>query len=107
MLLISWLDNAESRWKRALIILVLPLFGPVAIALATPAYILYVVFVFCKKVKEPSYVSHHLDWLPINLGHSRFAQPADLLKLLEAVLEANIQAIIGINISVLNKSHSF
>ena len=83
-------------------ILLLPLLGPVAIALATPAYILYVVFVFAKRVKEPSYVSNHLDRLSVFKdvwsGKSRFAQPADLLKMFEAVLEANIQAIIGIDI---------
>ena len=82
-----------------LMILLLPLLGPVAIALATPAYILYVVFVFAKRVKEPSYVSNHLDKLLDAAedwsGKSRFAQPADLLKVFEAVLEANIQAIIG------------
>ena len=90
----------EANWcKRVLMILLLPLLGPVAIALATPAYILYVVFVFAKRVKEPSYVSNHLDRLSVFKdvwsGKSRFAQPADLLKMFEAVLEANIQAIIG------------
>ena len=42
-------------------ILLLPLLGPVAIAVATPAYILYVVFVFANRVKELSYVSNHMD----------------------------------------------
>ena len=83
-------------------ILLLPLLAPVAIALATPAYILYVVFVFAMRVKEPSYVSNHLDqlfgYLELWEGKSRFAQPADLLKVFEAVLEANIQAIIGTDI---------
>ena len=81
-------------------ILMLLLLAPVAIPLATPAYILYVVFVFAKRVKEPSYVSKHLDKLfklPNKWkGKSRFAQHADLLKAFEAFLEANIQAIIGI-----------
>ena len=81
-------------------ILMLPLLAPVAIPLATPAYILYVVFVFAKRVKEPSYVSKHFDKLfklPYGWkGKSRFAQHADLLKAFEAFLEANIQAIIGI-----------
>ena len=94
-----WLYDDASWCQRVLVILLLPLLGPVAVALATPAYILYVVFVFAMRVKKPSYVSNHLDQLFHNLdvwkGMSRFAQPADLLKVFEAVLEANIQAIIG------------
>ena len=80
-------------------ILLLPLLAPLGFALATPAYILYVVFVFANRVKEPSYVSNHLDKLVepslVWKGKSQFAQPADLLKVFEALLEANIQAIIG------------
>ena len=96
-------------WKQvcALKILLLLLLAPVAIPLATPAYVLYVVFVFSKRVKEPSYVSKHLDKLLTKLpsgwtGKSRFAQPADLLKAFEAVLEANIQAIVGKDIGIFN-----
>ena len=95
-------------WKQvcALKILLLLLLAPVAIPLATPAYVLYVVFVFSKRVKEPSYVSKHLDKLcklPSGwTGKSRFAQPADLLKAFEAVLEANIQAIVGKDIGIFN-----
>ena len=80
-------------------IIVLPLLGPVAIAVAIPVYIFYVVFVLIRKLKDPSYVSNHMDSLISGLeiwhGKSRFAQPADLLKVFEAVLEANIQGIIG------------
>ena len=82
-----------------LFLLLLPLLGPVAIAVATPVYIFYVVFVFIRKLRDPSYVSNHMDSLTTYLafwnGKSRFAQPADLLKVFEAVLEANIQGIIG------------
>ena len=77
----------------------LPLLGPVAIAVATPVYIFYVVFVLIRKLKDPSYVSNHMDsltsYFEVWNGKSRFAQPADLLRVLEAVLEANIQGIIG------------
>ena len=96
--------------------------SPVAIAVTTPAYISYVVFVFAMKVKDPFYVSNHLDRLikalslsslPLlcETGKSRFAQPADLLKLLEALLEANIQAMIGeltdFTYKLLNYLHTF
>ena len=42
-------------------ILLLPLYGPVAIVLATPAYISYVAYVFARRVVQPSYVSRHLQ----------------------------------------------
>ena len=84
---------------KVVFILLLSLLGPVAIAVATPVYIFYVVFVLIRKLKDPSYVSNHMDFLisgiPALSGKSRFAQPADLLKRLEALLEANIQGIIG------------
>ena len=89
---------------KVVFILLLSLLGPVAIAVATPVYIFYVVFVLIRKLKDPSYVSNHMDSLisymrDVGLwnGKSRFAQPADLLKVFEAVLEANIQGIIGTN----------
>ena len=94
-----WFMDEANCCQRVLMIMLLPLLAPLAIVLATSAYILYVVFVFAKRVKEPSYVSNHFDKLFMGLGawkgKSRFAQPADLLKVFEAVLEANIQAIIG------------
>ena len=83
--------------QRVFFIIVLPLLGPVAIAVATPVYIFYVVFVLIRKLKDPSYVSNHVDFLISNIlgwsGKSRFAQPADLLKVFEAV--ENIQGMIG------------
>ena len=101
-----WLiDYDTGCCQRALFLLLLPLLGPLAIAVATPAYIFYVVFVLIRKLKDPSYVSNHMDSLISDLevwtGKSRFAQPADLLKVFEAVLEANIQGIIGTNTLVL------
>ena len=75
-----------------------PLLGLVTTAVVTPAYIFYVVFVFLRKLRDPSYVSNHMDWISNYIfwdDYSRIAQPADLLKVFEAVLEANIQGIIG------------
>lgn len=95
------MDKANGCRQRVLFFLVLPLLGPVAIAVATLVYSFYVVFVFLKKLRDPSYVSNHMDSLfsykPAWSGKSRLAQPADLLKVFEAVLEANVQGIIGTN----------
>ena len=75
------------------------MYGPVSIGLATPAYIVYVAYVFARRVVQPSYVSRHLEnWRFIYIfgsGSSRYAQTADFLKLLEAIFEANLQAITG------------
>ena len=102
MLAVVYFFNILNWRQRLWAILLMPLFAPLAIALATPAYILYVVFVFARRVKDPSYVSNHLDKLLepslVWKGKSQFAQPADLLKVFEAILEANIQAIIGTQI---------
>ena len=95
--------DADGCCQGVLRLLLLPLLGPIAIAIATPIYIFYVVFVLIRKLKDTSYVSNHMDSLisiskiPWWRGKSRLAQPADLLKVFEAVLEANIQGIIGTN----------
>ena len=73
-----WLrDEDTGCCHRVLFLLLLPLLGPVAIAVATPVYIFYVVFVLIRKLKDPSYVSNHMDSLISNLfvwnGKSRFA----------------------------------
>ena len=96
--IIWFLDDKVSCYQRVIFFILLPLLGPFATAFATPAYIFYVVFVFVRKLKDPSYVSNHADFffrMNAYRGKSRFAQPADLLKVVEALLEANIQAIIG------------
>ena len=93
-----WFVEQDDGCERILFALLLPLIGPVAIAVATPAYIVYVVFVFLRKLRDPSYVSNHMDWISNYIfwdGYSRLVQPADLLKVFQAVLEANIQGIIG------------
>ena len=79
-----------SCQKKVLMILLLPLYGPVAIALATPAYIIYVAYVLARRVVQPSYVDN-----TFSEKGNKYAQFADLLKLFEAILEANLQAITG------------
>ena len=58
-----WFVEQDDGCERILFALLLPLIGPVAIAVATPAYIVYVVFVFLRKLRDPSYVSNHMDGL--------------------------------------------
>ena len=105
MVALHWLRyEADGCCERVLFFLLLPLLGPVAIAVATPAYIIYEVFVLIRKLRHPSYVSNHMVWIMEYLPwdeYSRLAQLADLLKLFEAILEANIQGIIGTNTLVL------
>ena len=77
-------------------ILLLPLYGPLAIALATPAYIIYVAYVLARRVVQPSYVDNPLysaRFFPKK--GNKYGQFADFLKLFEAILEANLQAITG------------
>ena len=57
---LAWIFASEledgSCQKKVLMILLLPLYGPVAIALATPAYIIYVAYVLARRVLQPLYV---------------------------------------------------
>ena len=85
--------DKSSRQKKVLMILLLPLYGPLAIALATPTYIIYVAYVLARRVVQPSYVDNTFEMF-LTTGN-RYAQGADFLKLLEAILEANLQAITG------------
>ena len=88
-------DTWGNSWpKKVLMILLLPLYGPLAIALATPAYIIYVAYVLARRVVQPSYVDHTFD-MTFESNGNRYAQAADFLKLFEAILEANLQAITG------------
>ena len=85
--------------QKVLLILLLPLYGPLAIALATPAYIIYVAYVLARRVVQPSYVDrtfeHTIDSFLVSFDGNKYAQGADNLKLFEAILEANLQAITG------------
>jgi len=93
--LLWFVNEADGCRQLELFLLLLPFLGPVAIAVATPAYIIYAVFVLLRKLRDPSYVSNHMDWISnyiFSNGYSRLAQPADLLKVFQAV--ANIQGII-------------
>ena len=69
-----------------------------AVALGTPAYIVYVAYVFGRRVIQPGYVSK----LWSDTG-GQYGQWADYMKLLETVLEANLQAITGSQFTTLNK----
>ena len=85
-------DKKRSCCNRVLFLLLLPLLFPLAVALATLAYILFVAYVFARRVVQPGYVSTGL------LGRNnegRYGQRADQMKLLEAVFEANLQAVTG------------
>ena len=76
----------SSAWKKKLLILLLaPILAPVAIPLATVAYIVYVAYVFARKCFQ-------LDHTP---DDGQGGQTAGVFKLLEGVLEANIQAALG------------
>ena len=54
-------DNNSSVCKSVWMILLLPLYGPVAIAIATSVFIIYVAYVFARRVVQPSYVSRHIN----------------------------------------------
>lgn len=82
-------------WRQSLLILLLaPIIAPIAIPLLTVFYISFVAFVFAKKCVQPDYKPND----PFN-GHM-----AELLKLLEGVLEANFQAALGLCICLVVRS---
>ena len=82
---INGLLNSSSWKKKLLILLLAPLLAPIAIPLTTVAYIGFVAYVFARKFVQPTYTPDD----PFN------GQLAGGLKLLEGVLEANIQAALG------------
>ena len=76
--IIWFLDDKVSCYQRVIFFILLPLLGPFATAFATPAYIFYVVFVFVRKLKDPSNVSNHADFffrMNAYIAKSRFALP--------------------------------
>ena len=87
---------AKTHVKRISLIIILPLIAPVIVIFATPVYVLYVAYVSARRVLQPKYFSRTLPKL---LGAVReggcHGQFADVLRMLEAVLEANMQAITG------------
>ena len=91
-------DKRISFSKRMFFLLLIPFLLPPAVALGTPAYIIYVAYVFGRRVIQPGYVSK----LWSDTG-GQYGQWADYMKLLETVLEANLQAITGSQFTTLNK----
>ena len=87
---------AKTHVKRISLIIILPIIAPVIVVFATPVYVLYVAYVSARRVIQPKYFSRTLPKL---LGAVReggcHGQFADVLRMLEAVLEANMQAITG------------
>ena len=87
---------AKTHVKRISLIIILPIIAPVIVVFATPVYVLYVAYVSARRVIQPKYFSRTLPKL---LGAVReggcYGQFADVLRMLEAVLEANMQAITG------------
>ena len=87
---------AKTHVKRISLIIILPIIAPVIVVVATPVYVLYVAYVSARRVLQPNYFSRTLPKL---LGAVReggcHGQFADVLRMLEAVLEANMQAITG------------
>ena len=82
-----WLFCFYSHWYQKLSVLLLaPLLAPIAIPLMTIGYIVFVGFVFARKFVQPGYTAPD--------GNN--GQMAGFFKLLEGVLEANIQAILGL-----------
>ena len=79
---IQALSGSSSFWKKLLILLLAPILAPIAIPLATVAYIVYILYVFGRKFVEPGYIDN--------------GQMAGQLKLFEGVLEANFQALLGL-----------
>ena len=81
--IIVYRDEDSSLCKKLLILL----FAPLAIPIATVGYIGYLVYVFARRCFQPDY------------GYVKVFMTVDFagqLKLLEAVGEANLQAVLGL-----------
>ena len=80
------LFDSPSYCKTLLILILAPVLAPVAIPTMTVAYIIFVAYVFARKCVQPGYTPDDF-----NNGHS-----AGFFKLLEALLEASFQAVLGL-----------
>ena len=79
---ISFLLESSSWWQKLLILLLAPILAPIM----TAAYIVHVAYVFARKFVQPGYT-------PDDPSNGQFV---GMLKLLEGVLEANFQAVLGL-----------
>ena len=78
----------SSSWCRTLLLLLIaPILAPIAVPIMTVAYIAFVAYVFARKCFQPGYIPD--DY---NNGHS-----AGFFQLLEALLGASFQAVLGLS----------
>ena len=90
-------EKASSRCKKLLILLFAPILAPPVIPIATVAYIGYVAIVFAWRCIQPGFDDkdeNNLSW-------------AGQFKLIEAVYEANLQAVLGWFTSLLTRKADF
>ena len=83
---VQFLTDASSWMEKLRILLLAPILAPIAIPLMTVGYIVIVAYVFFRKFVQPEYT-------PDGPGNG---QMAGRFKLLEGVLEANFQAVLGL-----------
>ena len=79
--IMEYRDEDSSQRKKLLILLFAPILAPLAIPIATVGYIGFAAYVFARKCFQPDY---------------DYEDGAVHLKLLEAVGEANSQAVLGL-----------
>ena len=100
----EYLTESSSPRKKLLILLLAPILAPLVVPIMTAYYIGYVVYVLARKSVQPDFDDRNMF---INSAETRAAidmrlkdektasSPAILFKLMEAVGEANLQAILG------------
>ena len=83
----------SSQSKKVLILLFAPILAALVIPIMTVAYIGYVAYVFARKCVQPDYIDDDGDGDNMSFAGG--------LKLVEAVGEANLQAVLGLFTSLL------
>ena len=78
---IVYLRDSSSWCERLLILVLAPLLAPIVIPLSTVVYIVFVAYGNARKVVQPGYYNGYVG----------------SLKLVEGILEANFQAILGLS----------
>ena len=78
---IKFLREFFSWWQRLLILVLAPLLAPIVIPLSTVGYIVFVAYGNARKVVQPGYYENMVG----------------TFKLVEGILEANFQAILGLS----------
>ena len=85
-------DEASSQRKKLLILLFAPILAVLAIPILTVCYIVYVAYVFARKCVQPGFND--------DIDDGDNDSWAGVLKLVEAVGEANPQAVLGLFTSI-------